>query len=63
MKYFIGFDCSLHRYLVPLEKLKEWQTWCEIPEDDERSWVAPEYAQRIEGGLLTFENPEVVGGV
>jgi hypothetical protein len=55
-RYFIGTDCSGHRYIVPLSRREEWDAWSDIPEDDERSWDEPEYAERIEGGLLTFEN-------
>lgn len=59
-RYFIGGDNSGHEYLVPVSKAKEWGEWTLIPEDDERSWDEPDYAERIDGGTLTFENPEMV---
>ena len=42
-------DNDSHRYKIPLSKRAEWQAFCEIPEDDERSWDVPEWAQRIDG--------------
>lgn len=56
-RYFIGIDCSGHEYLIPLSKKKEWEEYTNIPEDDERSWNIPDYAESIDGGTLTFENP------
>lgn len=58
-RYFIGFDGSGHSYLVPLEKKDEWDVWTEISEDDERSWDVPDYAVYIDGGLLTFSDPQM----
>lgn len=58
-RFFEGSDGSCHRYLVPFEFLAEWNQWCELPEDDEASWEAPEWAQRIDGGLLTFTDPRI----
>lgn len=59
-RYFEGVDNSSHHYLIPLEKRSEWYAFCELPEDDERSWDTPEWAERLDGGLLTFEKPEVI---
>lgn len=59
-RFFVGADGSCHKYLVPLEKRKEWEEWCNLDESDERSWEAPEYAEMIEGHLLTFTKPEFV---
>lgn len=58
-RYFLSQDNSAHHYIVPVSRMDEWNEWRDIPEDDPRAWDAPEWAQRIEGGLLTFENPTV----
>ena len=29
MRYFIGTDISGHKYLVPVEKYREWNEWYE----------------------------------
>ena len=58
-RYFIGSDCSSHRYLVPLRYAAEWDVWADIPEDDERAWTVPVWAQRLEGGRLSFESPRM----
>lgn len=59
-RYFVGIDNSSHRYLVPLAKRDHWNKWVDLPEDNPRSWDAPDYAERFEGGLLTFESPEIL---
>lgn len=58
-RYFVGRDSSGHRYLVPFDRRREWMLWADLPEDDERSWNVPEYANRLDGGVLTFTNPEI----
>lgn len=50
-------DQSSHHYLIPEDKLEEWGKFKEIPEDDERCWDVPEWAERIDGGRLFFTNP------
>ncbi len=55
--YYIGHDNSGHDYLVPWMKREEFSKWSELPEDDEAGWTAPDWAFRIDGGCLTFENP------
>lgn len=58
MRYKIAEDNSCHYYLIPANKQKEWDEWLNIPEDDERSWDAPNFAVAIDGWhRLTFENP------
>lgn len=42
-------DNSGHEYVIPESKQDEWDTFMEIPEDDERSWDVPEWAERKEG--------------
>lgn len=58
-RYFIGRDQSSHAYYVPWVKRAEWIAWSDLDDDDERSWDVPEYAVRIDGGTLTFENPRI----
>ena len=42
-------DNDCHRYQIPRNKKEDWYKWLEIPEDDERSWDVPDYAERIDG--------------
>lgn len=56
-RYTIRHDRSSHKYLVPVENLKDWSEWMEIPDDDPWSWVVPPFAKRIDGNI-TFTNPE-----
>lgn len=58
-RFFVGSDESGHDYIVPLEREAEWSAWTALPEDDEASWDAPEWAMRIDGGRLTFTDPKV----
>ena len=46
-KYFLSQDCSSHWYVVPIKNKKEWDEWCEIDEDDERAWEAPDFAEEV----------------
>lgn len=48
-EYMAVKDSSSHRYQIPRSKKEEWDTFMEIPEDDERSWDVPEWAERIDG--------------
>ena len=59
-RYFIGMDGSGHRYLIPLKHKAEWDAWSALDADDECAWDEPDFAQRIDGGLLTFTNPEML---
>lgn len=61
VRYFIGCDNSSHRYVVPVAMRAEWEEWANLPEEDERSWEAPGWANRVPGSLalLTFAEPEV----
>lgn len=58
-RYFVGHDNSGHEYLVPVSDAAAWRVWSELPDDDERGWDVPAYAQRLDGGTLTFEAPRV----
>lgn len=58
-RYFIDHDNSGHRYLVNFAFKRQWDKWLKLPEDNEESWEAPDYAERIDGALVTFENPRI----
>jgi hypothetical protein len=49
-------DTSGHRYIVPVEHVDDWVALYDLDEDDEASWEVPEWAERIEGGRLTFKD-------
>jgi hypothetical protein len=55
-RYFIGSDGD-HQYVVPLDILKQWEEWRDLPSNDERTWDVPAGAERLDGGLLTFCRP------
>jgi hypothetical protein len=57
--FFLDRDNSSHWYLVPTPKREEWVRWTNLPEDDERSWDAPEFAKRLDGSpnRVEFQNP------
>ncbi len=58
-RFFLSQDNSSHWYLVPVSQDILWEQWRNIPEDDERSWVEPEFAKRIDGPhRLTFTDPK-----
>lgn len=57
-RYFLGMDCGGHTYIVEWDRRHDWAEWCEINEDDPRSWEVPEYA-RLAGGVWTFADPQV----
>ena len=64
MRYFIGTDISGHKYLVPVEKYREWNEWYETwltALDDDYPDLDEEFdgAIRLDGGTLTFENPKI----
>ena len=58
-RYFMSTDNDAHRYYIPWDRRAEWFAWCDIPMDDERAWETPDFAIRIDGGPLTFENPRI----
>lgn len=58
-RFFEGSDDGGHHYIVPVAKAREWSDWIDLPEDDEAGWEVPEWAKRIDGGLLTFTDPKI----
>ncbi len=62
-RYRLVTDADSHWYVIPANKLTDWNEWSEITEtnpDDERGWDAPAYASPIGGSptLVSFENPQ-----
>lgn len=59
--YILQSDNSGHHYVIPKAREAEWDTWLSIPEDDERSWDVPEYAEEIGGSptLVSFESYKI----
>jgi hypothetical protein len=49
MEYILVPDNDSHWYVIPLEKHTEWDKWCCLDENDEKSWVVPEYAEQVGG--------------
>jgi hypothetical protein len=60
-RFFLAQDNSGHWYVVPFVNRHEWHAWCDIPEDDERAWTAPPFAQEVGGSpsRVTFLSPEI----
>lgn len=58
-RFFLAQDGSCHWYLVPATRRAEWDAWRDLPEDDEDSWEAPKWAERLERhpSTVTFESP------
>ncbi len=58
-RYFLGRDQSSHWYLVLADYSEQWTMWTNIPEEDERCWIVPWYATRINGGpeFISFLDP------
>lgn len=60
-KYYLEQDNSSHWYVIPVDKENEWGKWCEIPEEDEKSWEIPTFAESVGGSpsLVLFTNYEL----
>lgn len=54
-------DGDCHWYLVPVDRMTEFQSWAELPSEDERAWETPEYAECVGGSpsLVTFADPSI----
>lgn len=53
-------DNDSHRYQIPKSKKSEWEEFLDIPEDDERSWDVPKWADRIDGMPLTSVKHQIL---
>jgi len=60
IRYFLTSDGDCRYYIVPLDKEEDWNEWLELIEDGEYHQV-PDFAEKIEGGILSFENPAMDG--
>ena len=60
-RYFLSQDGSCHWYVVPVSRKEEWSEWRNLPEDDERAWDTPDFAQEVGGSptLVTFTDPAI----
>jgi hypothetical protein len=60
-RYFLSQDGSSHWYIIPLNKMQEWDEWVNIDEDDPEGWKVPDYAQVVGGSpcLVTFTDPRL----
>jgi hypothetical protein len=67
-RYFVGHDNSGHSYIVPWKAYKAWGDWVEFSSSNEETWTdaetdyawnTPDYAERIDGGTLTFTDPRI----
>jgi len=58
-RYVEVTDDSFHHYIIPVSRLDDWNAFVELDEDDPASWDVPSWAERIDGGRLTFENPRI----
>ena len=52
MRYCISDDGSGHKYVIPYERTQEWESW--IYSQAWENGDPPDYAERIDGGTLTF---------
>ena len=59
-RYFMDRDDSGHRYFIEWEKREQWSEWLDIPSEDEMAWDVPDYARSIDGGTLTFTDPQIL---
>lgn len=58
-EYFVlTRDNDSHWYVIPADKQSEWDDWCSIPSDDERSWTPPAFAKATGGSpsLVRFSD-------
>lgn len=42
-------DISSHWYVIPYTQESDWNTFCELDEDDCHSWSVPAYAVAVNG--------------
>lgn len=49
--YILVSDESGHDYVIPQDKLDNWEAWVDLDSDDPESWDAPDYAERVEGNF------------
>ena len=47
--FFPARDNDGHWYLIPEANREEWDRFLNIPEDDQRSWDVPDFAESLGG--------------
>lgn len=47
-RFLLRQDLSSHWYVIPAERKAAWDAWCDLDEDDEAAWDAPEWATEID---------------
>lgn len=60
-KFFLDQDDDGHWYVVPVNKMPEWDDWLNLDPDDPKSWSMPTFVNYVGGSpsLVTFTNPEI----
>lgn len=60
-RFVLVGDDDGHWYMIPKDRIGEWWSWVDLPEDDERSWEAPDYALPLNGSPsnVSFTNPVI----
>lgn len=55
-------DNDSHWYIIPTDKLSEWEEFIELDPDDEEAWDVPEWAEAVGGSpsLVTFYRYQVL---
>jgi hypothetical protein len=61
-RYVLAQDGSAHWYIVPLDRLDDFNKWASLDEEKEAAWTPPQYARPIGGSpqLVSFIDPEEV---
>lgn len=56
MRYILVQDNDCHWYIIPVDRIDDWDEWCKSNE-----WEAPRYAASVGGhpSLVTFTNPKI----
>lgn len=58
-RFFFDRDQSGHWYIIDNSCRDQWFEWANLPEDDERGWDVPEYADRIDHPThFSFTDPQ-----
>jgi len=57
-RFFLDRDNSSHWYIVPADRRAEWNAWRNIPEDDDRGWIVPDWVIPLNThpNQVTFES-------
>jgi hypothetical protein len=59
--YTLHQDNDSHWYVIPADKVPEWEEFLELDPDDPESWDAPEWAEAVGGSpsLVIFNSYQV----